>query len=201
MKRLMMAAVGLTGVLASCGGVEVIVEPITVTPPVLVTPTNPGNTGTPVSNLQLVAYQSQYTLPTAYTDTKTGTTYAKGSSIICDNLNTRLSVDVDFNGTINQFGVRLEGRDTGATDTIYSGPLGNIRSSNPTRFEFTVGSNVAPLSLGANKLAPQAIVVTPVNTFTVKGATFVSVQAKSADGTVSNLVDSVQAIPVADCTR
>lgn len=196
MKRLLMAAVGLTGVLASCGGVEVIIEPITITPPVLITPINPGNT-TSVSNLELISYQSQYTLPTAYTDTKTNQVYPAGSSVICDNLNTRLSVDVDFDGTINEFGVRLDGRDTPATETIFSGSLGNIRSSNPTRFEFTIGSYVAPLS----GVAPQAIVVTPVNTFTVKGATFVSVQARSANGTVSNIVDSVQAIPVADCTR
>ncbi|WP_188902580.1 hypothetical protein [Deinococcus aerophilus] len=182
MKRLMMAAVGLTGVLASCG-VDVVVDPGVV----------------PVSNLQLKSYQSQYTLPTAYTDTQTGQTYAKGSSIICDNLNTRLSVDVTFNGTINLFGARLEGRDTGTTKTVYSQPLGNTTSGNPSTFEFVVGPNTAPLSVKAGKLGAQAIVVTPVNTFTVKGATFVSVQAQSADGTNSNLVKSVQAIPVADC--
>ncbi|GGO30990.1 hypothetical protein GCM10008949_26280 [Deinococcus humi] len=195
-----MAAVGLTGVLASCGGVEVTIDPGIISNPVLITPTNPGTGITPVSNLQLLSYQSEYTLPTAYTDTKTGATYAKGSSVICDNLNTRMSVDVDFSGTINRFGVRLDGRDTPATGTIFSGPLGNIQSSNPTRFEFTLGNGVAPLSLG-DKLKAQAIVVTPVNTFTVKGATFVSVQAMSADGTLSEVVDSVQAIPVADCTR
>ena len=38
------------------------------------------------------------------------------------------------------------------------------------------------------------------STFTVKGATFVDVQAQSSDGTVSNVVQSVQALPVADCT-
>ncbi|CAM3693036.1 hypothetical protein [Deinococcus frigens] len=183
MKRLLIAAVGLTGVLASCGGVDVIVDPGIV----------------PVSNLQLKSYQSQYTLPAAYTDTKTGAVYAKGSSIICDNLNTRLSVDVDYNGTINEFGARLEGRDTGTTRFVYSQPLGDVYSNDPSVFEFVVTPGTAPLSISAGKLGAQAIVVTPVNTFTVKGATFVSVQAKSGDGTTSDVVSSVQAIPVADC--
>ncbi|MDV6373503.1 hypothetical protein [Deinococcus arenicola] len=183
MKRLLMAAVGLTGVLASCGGVEVIIDPGIV----------------PVSNLRLLSYTSQYTLANDAVDTKSGTVYSKGTPIICNNLNTRLSVDVTFNGTINQFGARLEGRDTGMTKTVYSNALGNIPSGNPSTFEFVVGPNTAPLSVQPRGLGAQAIVVTPVNTISVQGASFVTVQAQSGDGTVSNSVSSVQALPIANC--
>lgn len=182
MKKIVLAAVGLTGLLASCGG-TVVVQP-----------------SDPVRNLQLSAYQSQYTLPTEYRDTTTGVTYPRGTSIICDNLNTRLSVDLTWDGTINMVGARLVGRDTGATRTVYSSNLGDLYSARPSTFEFVVGPNTAPLSMTRTGLSSQAIVVTPVNTFTVKGATFVDVQAQSSDGTVSNVVKSVQALPVADCT-
>lgn len=182
MKKALLAAVGLGGLLASCGGgVQVVVTD-------------------PVRNLKLLSYQSQYTLPTAYTDTKTGTQYAAGTSIICDNLSTRLSVTTDWDGTINLFGARLEGRDSTQTRTVFSNPLGNVYSQKPSVFEFVVGPRTAPLSVKPQGVTAQAIVVTPVNTFTVKGASFVTIQAQSSDGTVSNAVPSVQALPVADCS-
>ncbi|GGN34368.1 hypothetical protein [Deinococcus daejeonensis] len=182
MKKIVLAAVGLTGLLASCGG-TLIVQP-----------------SDPVRNLQLNAYQSQYTLPTAYTDTATGTTYPKGTSIICDNLTTRLNVELTWDGTISMVGARLVGRDTGSTSTVYSSDFGDLYSARPTSVEFVVGPNTAPLSVESKRLSSQDIVVTPVNTFTVKGATFVDLQAQSSDGTKSNVVQSVQALPVADCT-
>ncbi|WP_189071468.1 hypothetical protein [Deinococcus sedimenti] len=182
MKNSVLIGLGLVGLLASCGSTVVV------------------GTTDPVRNLKLSAYQSQYTLPADYTDTATGTTYSKGTSIICDNLNTRLSVDLTWDGSINMIGARLVGRDTGQTRTVYSSALGDLYSSRPTTFEFVVGPNTAPLSVESKRLSSQAIVVTPVNTFTVKGATFVDLQAQSSDGTKSNMVQSVQALPVADCT-
>ncbi|MBZ9753102.1 hypothetical protein K7W42_19885 [Deinococcus sp. HMF7604] len=182
MKKAALLSLGLSGLLASCN--------VTVVGPSV----------DPVRNFQLQAYQSQYTLPADYTDTRTGTVYPKGTSIICDNLNTRLSVTLDWNGTISEVGARLVGRDTGTTRRVYSNPLGDMYSSRPSTFEFVVGPNTAPLSLSAGKLGAQAIVVNPVRTFTVKGATFVDVQARSSDGTTTPIRQSVQAIPVADCT-
>ncbi|PTA69629.1 hypothetical protein C8263_00990 [Deinococcus arcticus] len=154
----------------------------------------------PVRNFRLLSYQSQYTLPADYTDTRTGTVYPKGTSIICDNLSTRLGVTLDWDGTINEVSARLQGRDTGTTRTVSSNPLGDRYSAKPSTFEFVVGPNTAPLSIGQKGLSAQDIVVTPVRTFTVKGATFVDVQARSSDGTVTPLRQSVQALPVADCT-
>ncbi|UBV41542.1 hypothetical protein LAJ19_07655 [Deinococcus taeanensis] len=182
MKKRMLAALGLTGVLAGCSSSVVV------------------GTTDPVRNFQLLAYQSQYTLPTAYTDSSTGTTYPAGTSIICDNLSTRLSVTLDWEGTISTVGVRLVGRDTGTTRTVYSNPLGDAYSAHPSTYEFTVGAGTAPQRVGTPMLGAQAITVTPVNTFTVKGATFVDVQAASSDGTVSPVRKSVQALPIADCS-
>lgn len=178
MKRVLLGAVGLSALLASCGGSVVVVDP--------------------VSNLQLRSYQSQYTLPTAYTD-QNGTVYAAGSSVICDNLDTRIQFEADWSGSINEIGARLVGRDTGNTKTVYSGELGSVYSNGSEAFEFNVAPGVAPLSVRKPGLGAQGIVVTPVRTFTVKGASFLDIQARSADGTVSNVAQSVQALPVADC--
>ena len=182
MKKMAWAAIGLTGILASCGATVTI------------------GTSDPVRDFRLLAYQSQYTLPSDYVDTATGTRYPKGTSIICDNWNTRLSVTLDWDGTINTVGAQLVGRDSGNTRTVYSAPLGDMYSDNPSVFEFVVGPNTSPLSVGKGGISAQAIVVTPVNTFTVKGATFVDVQAQSSDGTNSPVRQSVQALPVANCS-
>jgi hypothetical protein len=181
MKKLLMAAVGLTGVLASCG-VEV------------------GVPVAPVSNLKLQEFTSQYVLANDAVDVNSGQRYSAGTPIICDNLNTRLRVKVDFDGTIDQFGAKLEGRDSGATKIVYSQPLGNMYSNKPSVFEFVVGPNTAPLSVKQKGLSAQDIVVTPINTISVKGASFVTVQARSGDGTVSNTASSVQALPIANCS-
>ncbi len=181
MKRVLMAAVGLTGLLASCS-VEI------------------GTPVEPVSNLKLLEYTSQYVLANDAVDVNTGQQYSKNTPIICDNLSTRLSVKVDFDGTIDQFGARLEGRDSGTTKTVYSLPLGNMYSGNPSVFEFVVGPNTAPLSVEQKGLSAQDIVVTPINTISVKGASFVTVQARSGDGTVSNAAPSVNALPIANCS-
>ncbi|MBB6016732.1 hypothetical protein [Deinococcus radiopugnans] len=181
MKRVLMAAVGLTGLLASCS-VEI------------------GTPIVPVSNLKLVEYTSQYVLANDAVDVNTGQQYSKNTPIICDNLNTRLRVKVDFDGTIDQFGAQLKGRDFGATKTVYSQPLGNIYSGNPSTFEFVVGPNTAPLSVQQKGLSAQDIIVTPINTISVKGASFITVQARSGDGTVSNVAPSVNALPIANCS-
>lgn len=177
---MLLAAVGLSGVLASCGGTVVLVSD-------------------PVTSLQLLEYKSGYTLPAAYTDTGTGTVYAAGSSIICDNLSTKLSATLDWNGDAARFGFQLEGS-KGGKATVYTGVSSNGYSANPTTFEITVGAGVAPLSVKANGLDAQAIVVTPVNTFTVKGYTFLNVVGVNRNGSQTAPIESVQAIPVADCT-
>ncbi|MFC3834728.1 MULTISPECIES: hypothetical protein [Deinococcus] len=183
MKKLMLAAMGLTGLLASCGGgVVTVVDP--------------------VRNVSLLEYKSQYSLPTAYTDTATGTVYPAGSSIICDNFSTKLSATLDWDGDAARFAFQLEGS-KGGKATVLTGTSGggNGYSGNPSIFEITVGAGVAPLSVKAAGLSAQAIVVDPVNTFTVKGVTFLNIQGQSRDGSVSNVAQSVQGIPVADCTN
>lgn len=153
----------------------------------------------PVRNLQLVEYRSSYTLPRAYTDTNTGTTYAAGSSVICDNLSTRLSATLTWQGNAARFGFQLEGSQGGKA-AVFTPMLSNGYASGPTEFEVTVGAGVAPLSVSRAGLQGQAIVVQPVNTFAVKGFTFLNVQGVSRNGTPSNVARSVQGIPVADCT-
>lgn len=176
-----MAALGMTGLLAGCS-VEI------------------GTPIEPVSNLKLLKYTSEYVLANDAVDTNTGQTYSKNTPIICNDRSTRLSVDVTFNGTINEFGVLLEGSRTGNTKPIYSQPLGNMSSGNPSVFEFVVGPNAAPQSVQRAGLSAQGITVTPINTISVQGASFVTVQARSGDGTVSNPVSSVQALPIANCS-
>lgn len=179
MKKIALTALGLTGLLASCG-----ISPVVVTDP--------------ARNLQLLAFESQYRLPTAYTDTGTGTVYPAGTSIICDNANTRLQATLDWDGDARRIGIQLEGSVEDPI-TVFTPISSNGYSANPSTVEVTFGPGVAPLSVKAAGLKAQAIVVTPVNTFTVKGITFLNAVAESRNGQLSNVVSSVQGIPVADC--
>ncbi|THF88497.1 hypothetical protein E7T09_04630 [Deinococcus sp. KSM4-11] len=186
MKKQVVAAVGmmgLTGVLASCGTTAVVVTD-------------------PVRNVQILEYTSQYVLPTAYTDTNTGTQYPAGSPVICDNFSTALSATLDWDGDAARFAFQLEGSKGGkATVLTGTSASGNGYSGNPTTFQITVGAGVAPLKVNAAALGAQGIVVDPVNTFTVRGVTFLNIQGQSRDGSVSNVAQSVNGIPVADCTN
>ncbi|MBB5233446.1 hypothetical protein [Deinococcus budaensis] len=178
MKKMLLGAVGLSAMLASCGGVEVIA---------------------PVSNLQLTSYQSEYVLKQRAVD-QDGNVYDAGASVICDNTTTRIGFTAKWNGSINQIGARLEGRDTGRTAEVYSGSLGNLYSyGSDVQFEFGVGAGLAPQTVGKRSLSAQDIIVKPINTIRVKGASFLIIQARSADGTISNVSPSVQALPIADC--
>ncbi|ACO45846.1 hypothetical protein [Deinococcus deserti] len=182
MKKFLLAGVGMAGLLAGCG-------------------TNAVNLVDPVRNLRLLSYQSEYTLPSDYVDTKSGTTYSKGSSVICNNLNTVLEAVVRWDGMANRFGVQLEGRDTGTTKEVFSRAFNDIYSpAEGLALNVNVPPAMASLSLKNGTVSAQNINVRPVATFTVLGATFLNVVAQSSNGMLSNEAQSVQAIPVADCT-
>ncbi|PJI52350.1 hypothetical protein CTI14_43730, partial [Methylobacterium radiotolerans] len=96
--KMLLAAISMTGLLASCGGGLTMVDP--------------------VRNLTLTSYSSEYSLATPYYDAATGTTYATGTPVICDNTATDLYATLDWDGMASQFGAQLEGRDTGETGVV-----------------------------------------------------------------------------------
>lgn len=153
----------------------------------------------PVRNLQLLSYGSEYVLAAEATDPRTGQVYAAGSPILCDNLSTRVTFDAIWQGSVDLVGAKLLGLESGVSRVVYTEPLGNLTASGPRTFEFVNAPGAIPLSVGPRTFSAQAIVVKPVARVTVKGAAFLAVQARSADGSVSNVAESVQALPVAEC--
>ncbi len=64
-----------------------------------------------------------------------------------------------------------------------------------------IGPNLAPLHVESG-LSAQGIVPTPVApaNIRIKGYTYVQVVGEDSNGNISNLRESVTAIPVADCS-
>lgn len=180
MNKTVFLLAGLGVMLTACTEVRVVVDP--------------------VRNLQLLSYQSEYVLAENATDPRTGQVYAAGSSILCGNLSTRVTFDAIWEGTADLVGAKLLGLESGVSRVVYTEPLGNLSTNGPVTFEFANAPGAIPLSVRGRGLTAQAIVVRPVNDLNVRGAAFLAIQARSADGSVSNVAESVQALPVADCT-
>lgn len=185
MKRLMMAAVGLTGVLAGCGGVDVVVDYGFA----------PGNQYAPNLKLNELSYTTNYQASADFND-QNGNTVRKGDYLICDNRNTTMFVDLEWTGGLNRLYLQFKGLKTGATKTVPFYAFNGSDTSGAGQAQFTFGPETAPLSL--NTVSPQAIVVNPV-IVNVKGNTYVRVQGVDQNGFNSNILESVTAIPVVNC--
>ncbi|WP_229777957.1 hypothetical protein [Deinococcus seoulensis] len=187
MKKLALAAIGLTGILASCGATVTVTGGFT-----------PGTGASNSLRLKDFAYSTQYRTTTAFTD-QNGNTVAAGSYVICDNLNTEMYVDLTWQGGLSKLYVQFEGLNTGATKDQQFFSYGQVDYSGSGRATSTLAPNTAPLRvLTQNKLSAQAIVVNPV-IVRVKGNTFVRVQGVDQNGQYSNIKESAQAFPVVDC--
>lgn len=146
-------------------------------------------------------YQSNYTTAVQYTDKNTGTVIPAGSSIICDNRTTTLSFSFTWSGDLRQAGVRFKGLKTKTVSpTYFSNETSKGDYSGSGTAEVSFGARTAPLSTTDGQWASvQAITVTPVQQIEVKGYSYVQVVGRDTLGRFSNVIESVEEIPVADC--
>lgn len=187
MKKLALAAIGLTGILASCGATVTVTGGFT-----------PGSGASNSLSLKEFAYSTQYRTTTAFTD-QNGNTVQAGSYVICDNLNTEMYVDLKWQGGLSKLYVQFEGLTTGDRRNLEFYSYGNVDYSGSGRATSTLTPATAPLRvLTQSKLSAQAIVVNPV-IVRVKGNTYVKMQGLDEGGQYSNVLTSAQAFPVVDC--
>lgn len=185
MKKLALAAIGLTGILASCGVTVTVSDGFT-----------PGSDASNSLSLNEFAYSTQYRTKTDYRD-QNGSFIAAGSYIICDNKNTIMYVDLNWTGGLKQVYVQFKGLKTGGTEGVSFYSYSTADYSGSEVLEATFGPGTAPLSI-SGKLGAQTIEVNPV-ILDVKGNTFVKIQGLDEIGRYSNVLTSAQAFPVVDC--
>lgn len=187
MKRLLMAAVGLTGVLASCG-VDVVVDP------------GPSS----LKLIQVNEFKTQYTTTTDLQDGNGNKIASAGDSVICNNLNNRIRVAFTWSGDLSSVQFRLRGL---TTDKVTSAATVNY----PSGFtnggaEATIAPGVAPQTVSGS-ISAQAIVVTPVKVTKLYGRSYLEMRIfdnAGRAGQVPNSTDgitfqSVTALPIVDC--
>lgn len=185
MKKLLLAAVGLTGLLASCGG-DVSVG-------------NSGYYGTynpnaAVKLTSLTNYTTSHQLSSDARD-QSGKLIPKGTDVICSNWSTDVGFNINWTGYLDTVGFQFKGYNTGnfVNTDVYdvSNPTAGTASA-----EFTLESGIAPLNI-----KPQAITVTPVDVprVDILGYTYVRAQGTDANGRYSNIVETDYSIPVVTC--
>lgn len=187
MKKVLLAAVGLTGLLASCGGVVVTAD----------FGFAPGAQYSPSLKLtELTSYRTNYQTTAPFTD-QNGNNIAAGSYVICDNAATVMTVNLKWTGGLDNLYVQFKGLKTGNVKTVQYYSFNGVDTSGSGTAEYTLGSGTAPLSL-PGKVSAQAIVVNPV-IVNVKGNTYVRIQGVDQFGYNSNILESVTAVPVVNC--
>ncbi|MCD0169279.1 hypothetical protein [Deinococcus sp. 23YEL01] len=144
MKKLALAAIGLTGILASCGA-TVSFE------------------GQPVS-INGATYTSNY----YYDSIENGQT--KRNYVICNDRSTDLYLDLAWSGGLSQVAARfISTKNDGSSQTkVASTSVFNPIYDSRDRFTYTIGTGAVPLSLAKSsssiavqKLEAQRIIVTP----------------------------------------
>lgn len=155
MKKLLLAAIGATGLLASCGDMG----------------------GTYSATMNSVDFISDKTLTAPITGSD-GHVYAKGTYVICDNMTTNIQANVTYTGTINKVTLQLKGVNTGTYKNV------NVYSlldsdGNLTTDWFALTPGMAPLNLKS-----QAITVNPITVTTIKGYTYMRAQANNSSNIV-----------------
>ncbi|GBF06572.1 hypothetical protein DAERI_090158 [Deinococcus aerius] len=166
---MMLGAVGLSAVLASCGGVA-------------------------IDDSQ--GPRSQYQLATDARDTNTGKVIPKGTYVICDNKSTDVELDVNWLVGTSKINLLAFGEYYGEgryLDTYQVDPS----TGGSGTLVFTIEKGVAPQNL--NVVKPQAIIVTPITNVNVKGYTRLGAQAVNAQGVAGTIQQSDYVFPVVDC--
>lgn len=170
MKKLLLAALGATGLLASCGGGGVTI-------------------GSGYYGEYNSAASAQLTSLTNYT---TDYTY-NGTYVICSDADTTLSFNLNWSGYLSAVGFQLKGYNTGNylnTDTY---AVNSSAGSAPV--SITVARGMAPLKVSSTPIKAQAIVVNPVDL----GYTYVRAQGVDGNGYYTNVVETNYSIPVMRC--
>lgn len=172
---MLLGAVGLSAMLASCGGVEVVFEPVTIK--------------------AINSYTSDWYREV--TDPITGQT--KREYVICYDRPTTVQMDVSWTGPLSRLDAEFEGANTGTTTVKTTGSFIVDTSGNDV-FSYQFAAGMAPLSLsksglGAQSIKAQAIIVNPAN----RGTTFVTVWGYNPNGLKSNEKQAPQGIPVVNC--
>ncbi|AZI42056.1 hypothetical protein EHF33_04245 [Deinococcus psychrotolerans] len=188
MKQINKGLLGLIGaatLLSACS--------VTVTPA-------PNGGGSSVTLNAVTSYNSEYTLASSTVD-QNGRTLAAGTNVICDDRNTQLQVGVSWTGGLQRIGIQFTGVKYGQTtkQRIFGDRYSSPDYSGNGLATITIGSGVAPLKVSSG-LSAQSIVPTPINTTYVKGYTYVQAIGEDQNGNVSNVVESVTAIPVVNCS-
>lgn len=178
MKRMLLAAVGLTGLLASCG---VNIPAIT-----------PGTGQSSTLSLNTInAYTTSWQLTEDVTD-QNNNVLKKDTYVVCDDAATTLYVNVAWTGYLSKLYVQFKGLTTGNYKNVDPYIVNAGSGSGTAQYTFNAGT--APLSI-----KPQAIIVNgKVN---VKGNTYVRLQGVDSSGYYSNILESANAIPVLDCVQ
>lgn len=169
MKKMLLGAVGLSAVLASCGGVAV-----------------DNNRG----------IRSEFQLATDVRDTETGRTLPKGTYVICDNRDTDVELNVNWLAGTSTLNLLAYGEYYGEGRNLATYQV-NPNTGGSATLPFTISRFTAPQSL--NSVQPQSIIVTPVNNVTIKGYTRLGVQATNAQGVVGSVQMSNYVFPVVNC--
>ena len=181
MKKVLLAAVGLSGLLASCGGSVVVGVG--------------GYYGDDASSTlmlnSITNYRTDWQLSSAVQDQQ-GNVIPANTYVICDNTTTNISFDVNWTGYMAALGLQLKGLNTGAYENIGVSLINS--SSGQVSASYAIGSGVAP-----QNIKPQAIIVNPITSVDIKGYTYVRAQGIDGTAAASNVVSSTVAIPVVDC--
>lgn len=168
---MLIAALGLSGLLASCGG-----DLGTV------------NNSSPVTITNIGSFTSDW----YYMD---GTTK---KYVICRDKTTTVEFNVSWTGPLARLDATFKGGSTGATVTKSTGYFTPDFSGNDV-FTYTFDAGMAPQSFGkgeaAAKLKAQSIIVTPKNPAT----TSLTVQGFNQDGNPSNSFPAVLPLEVVTC--
>ncbi|MFC5847774.1 hypothetical protein [Deinococcus petrolearius] len=181
MKKGLLAAVGLSGLLASCGGTLTVGAGGYY---------GEGTSSSLILN-SLTDYQTNWQLSTAVQDQK-GNVIPAGTHVICDNTTTDISFNVNWTGYMAAVGLQLRGLNTDSYKNI--GVFLVNSSTGRVNATYSIGSNIAPLNL-----KPQAIIVNPITSVDIKGYTYVRAQGIDGTAAASNVVSTSTAIPVVDC--
>lgn len=187
MKRGFLGLIGMAALLSACN--------ITVTPG-----TNGGGPSNLLTLKGVTSYDSQYILASSAVD-QNNQTLARGTSVICDDRNTQLQVGVSWSGGLQRIGISFKGVKTNQTTSqrIFGDRYSSPDYSGNGLATINIGMGVAPLKVSAG-LSAQGIVPTPINVTYVKGYTYVQAIGEDRNGNVSNVVESVTAIPVVNCS-
>lgn len=181
MKKMLIAALGLSGLLASCSNVTVTIPEIT-----------PGTgTSSSLSLTEIKEFETSYKLTQDVTD-QTGQVLKAGTSVICDDAETTMFVDVAWTGYLSKLYIQFKGLTTEQYKNVAPYTVNAGSGSGTAKYTFAPG--MAPLSI-----QPQSIIVN--GKVTRLGNTYVRIQGVDQNGYNSNILESAAAIPVLKCNN